>query len=88
MVEPLTGKQHISVRERRTAIDWAEEIQYLCDVMYPNNEQIVLVMDNMNTHVRGSRYKRFIPEEARRLVKKLDIHYTQKTWQLVKYDRN
>lgn len=78
MVEPLTGKQHISVRERCTAIDWAEEIQYLCDVMYPNVEQIVLVMDNLNTHVRGSLYKRFILEDARRLAKKLDIHYTPK----------
>ena len=42
IVEPLTGHQHISVRERRTALDWAEEIQYLCDVMYPRAERIVL----------------------------------------------
>ena len=46
--------------------------------MYPNVEQIVLVMDNLNTHVRGSRYKRFALEEARCFSKKIDIHYTTK----------
>ena len=78
VVEPLTGRQHISVRERRTALDWAEEIKYICDVMYPSAEQIVLVMDNLNTHVLGSLYKRFIPAEARRLARKIEIHYTPK----------
>lgn len=75
VVEPLTGRQHISVRERRTALDWAEEIKYICDVMYPSAKRIVLVMDNLNTHVIGSLYKRFIPAEARRLARKLELHY-------------
>ncbi len=78
IVEPLTGYQHISVRERRTALDWAEEIQYLCDVMYPRAEWIVLVMDNLNTHTLGSLYKRFKPDEAHRLAEQLEIHYTSK----------
>ena len=78
IVEPLTGHQHISVRERRTALDWAEEIQYLCDVMYPRAERIVLVMDNLNTHTLGSLYKRFKPDEARRLAGRLEIHHTPK----------
>jgi hypothetical protein len=77
-VEPLTGRQHISVRERRTALDWAEEIQYLCDVMYPQAEQIILVMDNLNTHTPGSLYKRFRPDEANRLARRLEIHHTPK----------
>lgn len=72
VVEPLTGHQHISVRERRTALDWAEDIKYICDVMYPSAERIVLVMDNLNTHVLGFLYKRFIPYEARRLARKID----------------
>lgn len=78
IVEPLTGHQHISVRERRTALDWAEEIQYLCDVMYPRAERIVLVMDNLNTHALGSLYKRFKPDVARRLAGRLEIHHTPK----------
>ena len=53
-VEPLGGAHHVSVREHRTAIDWAEEIKYLADVMYPDVEKIILVMDNLNTHKPAS----------------------------------
>ena len=77
-IEPLGGKHHVSVREHRTAVDWAEEIKYLVDEMYPNAEKIILVMDNLNTHKPSSLYKKFKPEEARRIIKKLEIHYTPK----------
>lgn len=77
-VEALAGKHHISVREHRTAIDWAKEIKYLVDVMYPQKEKIILIMDNLNTHKAASLYKAFPPEEARRIIKKLEIHYTPK----------
>ena len=56
----------------------AEEVKYLVDEMYPEAEKIILVMDNLNTHVRGSLYKKYLPEEARRIIKKLEIHYTPK----------
>lgn len=77
-VEPLGGKHHISVREHRTATDWAEEIKFLTDEMYPEAEVIVLVMDNLNTHKPASLYKKYPPAEARRIMKKLEIHYTPK----------
>ena len=77
-IEPLGGNHHVSVREHRTAVDWAEEIKYMVDVMYPEAEKIILVMDNLNTHKPSSLYKKFKPEEARRIIKKLDIHYTPK----------
>lgn len=77
-VEPLGGMHHVSVREHRTAVDWAEEIKYLVDVMYPDAEKIILVMDNLNTHKVSSLYKRYPPKEARRIIKKLEIHYTPK----------
>jgi len=77
-VEPLGGKHHVSVREHRTAIDWAAEIKYLVDIMYPDAEKIVLVMDNLNTHKAASLYKAFPPAEARRIFRKLEIHYTPK----------
>ena len=77
-VEPLGGKHHVSVREHRTAVDWAEEIKYLVDVLYSDVDKIILVMDNLNTHKPASLYKRFKPEEARRITKKLEIHYTPK----------
>ena len=77
-VEALAGRHHVSVREHRTAIDWAEEIRYLVDEMYPDAQKIILVMDNLNTHKPASLYKVFPPEEARRIIKKLEIHYTPK----------
>ena len=77
-VEPLGGVHHVSVREHRKAVDRAEEIKYLVDTMYPDVEKIVLVMDNLNTHKSSSLYKRYPAEEARRILKKLEIHYTPK----------
>ena len=67
-IEPLGGKHHVSVREQRTATDWAEEIRYLVDEMYPDAKKIILVMDNLNTHKPASLYKAFPPEVARRIL--------------------
>lgn len=77
-IEPLGGRHHVSAREHRTATDWAEEIKYLVDEMYPDVEKIILVMDNLNTHKPASLYKKYPPQEARRILKKLEIHYTPK----------
>ena len=77
-VEPLRGVRHVSVCEHRTAINWAEEIRYLVDVSYPDCDKIILVMDNLNTHALSSLYKAFPAPEARRIAKKLEIHYTPK----------
>ncbi|MFR6291005.1 MAG: IS630 family transposase [Peptococcaceae bacterium] len=77
-IEPLGGKHHVSVHEHRTAVDWAAEIKYLSDQMYPEAEKIVLIMDNLNTHKPASLYKAFPPAEARRIMKRLEIHYTPK----------
>ncbi|GAU80081.1 transposase [Fusibacter sp. 3D3] len=56
----------------------AEEIKYLVDELYADNEKIILVMDNLNTHKPSSLYKAFPPDEARRILKRLEIHYTPK----------
>ncbi len=74
--EPLAGKTVTSVKEQRTAGDFARFIKYLVDEVYPDAEKLVLVMDNLNTHTPGSFYKVFLPEESTRLRKKLEIHYT------------
>lgn len=76
--QPLKGVRHVSAREHRTATDWAEEIKTMVDEWYPDAERITLVMDNLNTHEPASLYKRFPAPEARRILKKLDIHYTPK----------
>lgn len=77
-MEPLGGKHHVSVHEHRTSIDWAYEIKYLSDERFPEAEKIILVMDNLNTHKAASLYKAFPPDEARRIIKRLEIHYTPK----------
>ena len=77
-VEPLGGVRHVSVREHRTAADWAEEIKYLVDTSYPDKQKIILVMDNLNTHAVASLYKTFPAREAHRIARKLEIHYTSK----------
>lgn len=76
--EPLGGQRHISVTERRTASDWAEEIRELVEVRYPEAELIRLVCDNLNTHKIGSLYEAFPAEQARKIAKRLEIHYTPK----------
>jgi transposase len=76
--EPLQGKRHVEVTDQRTAVDWAYQIRDLVDVHYPHAERITLVMDNLNTHSGASLYKAFEPKEARRILEKLEIHYTPK----------
>jgi len=74
--EPLTGKIIAEAKERRTKQDFAHFVRDLLDVHYPAAEQLVLVMDNLNTHLLASFYHTFPAEEARRICKKLEIHYT------------
>lgn len=76
--EPLAGKRVVNVRKRRTAIDWAHEIKELMDNVYAEADKIILVCDNLNTHKPASFYKAFPPAEARRLLDRLEIHYTPK----------
>lgn len=78
MFEPLRGWRHVEVTERRTKIDFAHVVRDLVDVHFPHAETIVLVMDNLNTHKTASLYEAFPPAEARRLIEKLEIHYTPK----------
>ena len=77
-IQPHTGRVVHSVEETRTAVDWAEKIRYLVDVVEPDAEKITLVMDNLNTHSISSLYKAFPPEEARRIARKLEVHHTPK----------
>ena len=74
---PLEGWRHVEITERRTKEDWAGVIRDLVDVHYPG-KRIVLVMDNLNTHSPASFYKAFSPSEARRIIERLEIHYTPK----------
>jgi hypothetical protein len=74
-VEPLAGKREVTVTERRTALDFAEQLRLLSDVHYSHAEKIVLVTDNLNTHSPAALYQRFLPAEARRLASRFEWHY-------------
>jgi transposase len=76
--EPLKGKRYVKVTERRTKRDWAEFIRELVDQRYPSAAKVVLVMDNLNTHVLAALYQAYEPEEARRIIERLEVHYTPK----------
>ncbi len=75
-LEPLRGKRGVQVTQRRCASDFAQVLQHLSDVAYPQAEQIVLVVDNLNTHGPHSLYEAFAPAQARRLAQRLEWHYT------------
>lgn len=77
-VEPLQGWRRLAVTARRTKRDWAEQVRRVVDEDYPKAERITLVLDNLNTHSEASLYEAFEPQEARRLVEKIEIVYTPK----------
>lgn len=74
--DPLRGWRRVSARQSRTRQDWAEEVQTLIDVDYPEAERITLVCDNLNTHDITSLYATFPAETAHRLARKLRIIHT------------
>jgi hypothetical protein len=76
--EPLRGFRRVNVSERRTRIDWAEQVRILLEEDYPNVPKVCLVMDNLNTHSIASLYAAFPPEKAFALAQRLEIHYTPK----------
>lgn len=69
LTEPLAGWRHAEALERRTMQDWALVVKWLVDEQYPSVDKIVLVEDNLNTHVIASLYATFPPETALRIAK-------------------
>jgi hypothetical protein len=76
--EPLAGWRYAEAFPHRTKKDWAHRVKWILDTRYTGAEKVVLVMDNLNTHVISSLYEAFHPEEAFRLAQRLEIHYTPK----------
>ena len=76
--EPLSGWRAVNVRERRTKIDWAIEMEELLRTRYAKAEKVILVCDNLNTHTMGAFYEAFPPDKARQLVRRIDFRYTPK----------
>ncbi len=76
--QPLTGWRHVEVTDRRTSEDFARQMKWLVDEAFPEAEVIRVVLDHLNTHTPAALYQTFPPEEARRLTRKLEFHYTPK----------
>ena len=70
--------RHVEVTDQRTNTDFAEQMRALSDVHYPEAERIRVVLDNLSTHTPGALYEAFAPEEARRILRRLEFHYTPK----------
>jgi hypothetical protein len=76
--EPLSGWRQVTVRERRTKIDWAIEVEELLRTRYASADKVILVSDNLNTHTKGAFYEAFEPETARAIVRRLEFRHTPK----------
>ena len=76
--EPLRGWRHVEVTDRRTMVDYAQCLKDLVDVWYPDAACIRLVQDNLSTHKPAALYEAFAPEEARRILERIELHYTPK----------
>lgn len=75
---PLHNWRHVKVTERRTKEDWAYCMRDLVDVHFPEAIRIRLVEDNLNTHDPAALYEVFAPTEAKRILDRLEFHYTPK----------
>ncbi|NJN30177.1 MAG: hypothetical protein HC824_06855 [Synechococcales cyanobacterium RM1_1_8] len=75
---PLLAWRHVHVTDRRTQNDFAIEMKYLVDEAFPKAKKVRVVMDNLNTHVPHALYQTFEPAEARRILERLEFHYTPK----------
>jgi len=75
-IEPLAGKRSVRVTDRRTSVDFAQELRCLVEVEYRHAEKVVLVTDNLNTHTTAALYEAFEPEVAFRIASRVEWHYT------------
>ena len=85
---PLEGWRRVEVTDRRTKVDWAQQIKKLVDEDYAGKDRIVLVMDNLNTHHPASLYEAFEPAEARRIARPPGGPLHAETWELVEHGRD
>ena len=75
---PLSNWRHVDVTQHRTKLDWAYCMRDLVDIHFPDAVRIRLVQDNLNTHDPSALYQAFAPAEAKRILDRLEFHYTPK----------
>ena len=77
-LEPDLGWRHVAVTDQRTKLDFAHQMKWLAQKRFPEAEVIRVILDNLNTHRPAALYEAFAPEEARRILRRLEFHYTPK----------
>jgi hypothetical protein len=70
--------RHVKVTSHRAATDFAQCMQDVVDLHYPTAEKVRVVLDNLSTHSPGALYQAFSPDEARRILRRLEFHYVPK----------
>jgi hypothetical protein len=76
--EPMVGWRRVAVTQQRTAIDYAHLLKMLVDEDYAQADKLLVVQDNLNTHSPASLYKAFEPQEAQRILSRLEFCHTPK----------
>jgi len=76
--EPDCGWRHVDVTDHRTRLDFAHQMKWLVDMKYPHAQVVRVILDNLNTHRPAALYEAFDPAEARRILRRLEFHYTPK----------
>jgi hypothetical protein len=76
--EPMVGWRRVEVTQQRTAIDYAHLLKTLVDSDYAQAEKLIVIQDNLNTHSPASLYKAFEPQEAQRILSRLEFCHTPK----------
>jgi hypothetical protein len=75
---PLSSWRHVKVTKQRTHLEWADCMKDLVDLHFPEATRIRVIQDNLNTHNPAFLYQVFEPAEAKRILDKLEFHYTPK----------
>ena len=70
--------REVKITDQRTAADFADCMRDLAEVHYPKAELIRVMMDNLSTHTAGALSEAFPAPQARRLLQRLEFHYTPK----------
>ena len=76
--DPHRGWRNVKVTDRRAAVDYAHCMRELVDVHYPDAACIRVVQDNLSIHKPGALYEAFAPAEARRILRRIEFHFTPK----------
>jgi hypothetical protein len=76
--EPMVGWRRVAVTQQRTAVDYAHLLKKLVDIDYAQADKLIVIQDNLNTHSPASLYKAFEPQEAQRILSRLEFCHTPK----------